>query len=143
MPWVIAAVVVVLLLMARKTANASIIPTPANFTQRARITQLSGAIAEIEGGTPQNQGNIRAADGSIAQSASLSGMMTRAFLDLNSSLYTPDMTFKELAWMYVAGTTPGDWTKVDPRDNPDNWAHFVAGKLGVSVDSSVGDFINS
>lgn len=108
-----------------------------------RVQQLASAISGIEGGSPTNPGNIKNSIGSIAQSADLIGKLNYDFVLAESSLYSRDMTFSQLAWMYVAGTTPGDWSKVAAGDNPDNWAAYVAGTLGVDVNSTVGDFLNS
>lgn len=140
MPWIIAAVVV-LLLMAKVTSNAATLSGSGDYGQELRVQQLADAISGIEGGSPSNPGNIRDGSGSIGESGDLAALLRRGFVTGGSRVYSPDMTFQEFAWMYVAGTAPGG--KHDPRDNPDNWAAYVAGKLGVSTDSRVGDFINS
>lgn len=108
-----------------------------------RVQQLVTAISGIEGGSPTNPGNIKNSLGSIAETADLTAKINYDFVLASSSLYSPDMSFTRLAWMYVAGTVPDDWSKVAAGDNPDNWASYVAGALGVSVDSTVGDFLNS
>jgi hypothetical protein len=142
MPWIIAAVVI-LLLMARSTANATMTPPNGESGQEFRLRQLADAIGQIEGGSVSNPGNIRDSSGAIGQSGDLLTLLRRGFITGGSRYYSPDMTFTEFGWMYVSGTTPGDTSKVIKGDNPDNWAAFVAGKLGVSVDSTVGDFVNS
>lgn len=131
--------VVLLVLIMAKKAQA----TPLSGTSQNRVQQLADAISGIEGGSPTNPGNIKDSLGNIAQEASLTLKLNYDFVEGWSTLYDPSMTFSQFAWMYVAGTTPGDWSKVAPGDNPDNWASYVAGKLGVSIDSTVGDFLQS
>lgn len=135
---VVLVLALVFLIMAKK-ANA----TPLTGTSEQRVVQLSNAIAGIEGGSASNPGNIKDSLGNIAESADLIAKLNYDFVAGWSTLYSPSMTFTQFAWMYVAGTTPGDWSKVAPGDNPDNWASYVAGALGVSVSSTVGDFLQS
>lgn len=116
---------------------------PLSGVVQGRIQQLASAISGIEGGTPSNPGNIKNSLGNIAEQADLTAKLNYDFVEGWSTLYDPSMTFKQLAWMYVAGTVPGDWSKVATGDNPDNWAAYVAGNLGVSVDSTIGDFLQS
>ncbi len=135
---IIAALVGWVLIMARK-AKAS----PLSGVVQGRVQQLVSAISGIEGGSPSNPGNIKDSLGNIAQDADLTAKINFDFVEGWSTLYSPDMSFRQLAWMYVAGTVPGDWSKVAPGDNPDNWAAYVAGQLGVPVDSAVGEFLQS
>lgn len=130
--------VLVLLIMAKR-AKASM--SGQNVDQR--IQELANAISGIEGGSELNPGNIRDGSGKIGESGDLNNLLQRGFIRQNSNFYYPGMTFRELAWMYVAGAVPGDTAKVAQGDNPDAWASYVANQLGVSVDSTVGDFINS
>lgn len=137
--WVIiAALVGWVIIMAKRAKN-----NPLSGVIQGRVEQLASAISGIEGGSPSNPGNIKDSLGNIAESASLVAKLNFDFVEGWSTLYSPDMSFKQLAWMYVAGTVPGDWSKVAPTDNPDNWAAYVSGQLGVSVDSTVGEFLQS
>lgn len=108
-----------------------------------KLGNLADAISAIEGGSAANPGNIRDSAGNIGATGSLSHQLDIAFVSQTSAYYTVEMTFREFAWMYVSGTTPGDWPKVISGDNPDTWATFVAGRLGVSPDSRVWDYLNS
>ena len=135
---IIAAFAVAVWIMAKRSkAN------PLSGVVQGRVQQLVDAISGIEGGSASNPGNIKDSLGNIAETADLTAKINFDFVEGWSTLYSPDMTFKQLAWMYVAGTVPGDWGKVAPGDNPDNWAAYVAGKLGVGVDSTVGEFLQS
>lgn len=129
---------VIIFLMAQR-AKASVTGGSFDF----KLQQLAEAISIIEGGTPENPGNIRDHSGAIGVSGDLNGLLRRAFVTQDSKYYRADMTFTEFAWMYVSGTTPGNWSKVIKTDNPDKWAAFVAGHLGVSVDTTVWEFLNS
>lgn len=134
---VIIIAVVLFILVARAKAN------PLSGATQSRVQQLVSAISGIEGGSLTNPGNIRDSLGNIAESADLTAKINYDFVLGESTIYSPDMTFTEFAWMYVAGTTPGNQAAVAPGDNPDNWAAYVAGQLGVSVNSSVGEFLTS
>ena len=108
-----------------------------------RLQSLADAISTIEGGTASNPGNIRDGSGKIGATGNLLAQLRLDFITQNSKYYDASMTFRQFAWMYVSGTTVGDWDKVAPTDNPDNWADFVAGHLGTTADSKVWDYLNS
>jgi hypothetical protein len=147
-PWLIVAAVVIFFMMRVKASALTTDELPGN-QQQFRINQLADAISRIEGGSPSNPGNIRnLSTGAIAESASLTGRLSDIFLAGKSAYYSADMSFRALAWTWVCGPMAWNGGNVKPdlcdkRDNPENWAAFVAGALGVEVDSAVGDFINS
>lgn len=135
--------------MTRVKASALTTEALPGNQQQFRINQLADAIGRIEGGSPSNPGNVRDVNsGAISTNVNLPGRLSDIFLAGKSAYYSADMSFRALAWTWVCG--PQAWNGgdvkpglCDPRDNPENWANFVAGALGADVNSAVGDFINS
>ncbi len=117
--------------------------TVTGFSVDTKLQGLADAISIIEGGSVSNPGNIRDGSGAIGKTGDLLSQLNTDFISQNSKYYDASMTFRQFAWMYVSGTTVGNWDAVAPTDNPDNWADFVAGQLGVSADSKVWDYLNS
>lgn len=126
----------------------------ANLDRAARINQLATAINKIEnGGDPDggrrcNPGNLCGPGGDILHFADaatgweeLRARLSFDFIECKSKIYSPAMTFRELAWMWVAGGAPG---QVTPRkgDSPETWAAVVAAGCDCAVTSTVGDFLN-
>lgn len=125
-----------------------------NTTPPTRIVQLAQAINQAENSgrdnSNHNPGNIRdTVTGNISSYPDIQTGWQRLYNKLDydfvtglSTVYSPNMTFRELGWMWVAGGKPG---QVQPilGDNPDAWASIVSGYLGVDVTVRVGDFLNS
>ncbi len=122
-----------------RRAKAAVTGTAVND----RLQSLADAISQIEGGTVSNPGNIRDNSGAIGKTGNLLAQLNTDFISQNSRYYDANMTFRQFAWMYVSGTTVGDWDKVAATDNPDTWADFVSGHLGTTADSKVWDYLNS
>lgn len=118
----------------------------------AKLQALAQAIAYAENGasltnTRHNPGNIRSLEtGAIDVFADedtgwqrLYNKLVFDFVSGGSTIYSASMTWLQVGWMWVAGTAPGG--PHDPRDNPDSWAATVAGKLGVNVQTTVGEYL--
>jgi len=148
-----AIILVIALLLVVKAKGAVIPPETGGDRVEERLRELADAIAYAENGPcmtnfRNNPGNIKGRDGQIKTFSSwqegydyLLADLRYGFIEQKSSLYSPAMTFRELAWMWVCGGVPG--SVCDPRDNPDAWASTVAGRLGVDVMSTVGEFLQS
>lgn len=147
MPWVILAVVGVVFLYAW-AASRSLVED--DFDMSSSLTQkIAEAIALAEGffhpsGTavPQranNPGNLKAGDvglgliggktiyATIADGWAALERQINYILTGTSRYYTPDMTLREVAEIYTG------------HDNAQAWANIVAGKLGVTPETKIGE----
>lgn len=150
--WVIAGALAVYFLMLGKVAST---PTPdQSMNQTDKVTAIATGIAIAENGNTlpytfgrNNPGNIRGADGNIKNYATQEDGWTDLYKQIGyivngqSRYYNSAMTWRDFAWMWVAGTQPGGQT-VSANDKPDMWASYIAGYLGVDVSSTVGAYLN-
>lgn len=150
-PWVLIGLVAVFLWAESQGEQGDL---PVNVSPDDRIEQLANAIAYAENGSSltnfrNNPGNIRDSSGAIAVYSDLTAGWQKLYNKLvfdfqsgASTIYSASMSFRALAWMWVNGTAP-DAAVINTSDHPDSWAAAVAGQLGVDVNSTVGDFLNS
>ena len=139
--YIIAGAIVLGLLIMTMKAKATV--AGGSLTD-SRIQALADAIGGIEGSPG---GNLGIRQGKTATRDDLVTFLTGAFVNGTSSYYDASMSFRALAWTWVCG--PQAWNGgdpkpelCDPRDNPETWASFVAGRLGVDVNSSVGEYLS-
>jgi hypothetical protein len=128
--------------------------TLTNVAPDDRIRAIAEAINKIEnggdpnGGRRNNPGNIvdtitkeikvfaTPAEGWQA----LYNKLNIDFVEATSRVYSPNMTWREVAWMWVNGTGVGV-AITHPGDSPDAWAAVVASELSVGMDSTVAEYL--
>lgn len=139
--------------MSKRALSAVYIPRQ-QTSRDVRVAELAIAIARAEHGNTipptfarNNPGNIRStvAPYPIATYPTIEAgwdalyALVDRVADGRSTSYSPSMTWREFAWMYVAGTQPGGEV-VSANDKPDVWASYVAGNIGVDVMSTIGEY---
>lgn len=145
--WALLALALLVFLMERAKGQ-SIIPSVGSSDAVQRVAQgIARAEGYYAGDTipfrRNNPGDIKAG-GTIATYGSAdegwAALYDKIQFDLvsgNSSVYSPDMSWREFGWMWVCGTPPDSPC---PNNNPDAWVMTVCNEIGAAPEARVGDY---
>jgi hypothetical protein len=150
--WIALAVVIIGLWYLSQQAEEGVIPLAAGGPSD-QVVLVAQAIAKAEGyGIPgaiptthNNPGDITDSSGAKITypdpATGWNALYNKIQFDLVTGLshvYSPNMTWQEVAWMWVAGTQPGG--NHNGSDYPDSWAATVTNAIGVQPLDRCGDY---